>query len=769
MSRWQARISEPHAREEIAMNSPLRILMLEDNPADAELILATLEKNGIRCDVVRVETQADFLGALERSSFDLILSDCSLPAFDGFSALKITREIDTIRAGSGAKSPQTPFIFVSGTIGEELAIDTLKRGATDYVLKQRLSRLVPAVRRAIAEAEEQAARLDAQRSHLKAESLFRGLFDHVAAGVVIADLENRIIKSNGALQAMLGYSEAELFGMPLARLTYPEDTAADLPAHEELCAGKRRSYQIDKRYLRREGAILWGRVTVSLLQTQDDSSCYSIILIEDVTDRRRAEQQIRNLSRLENAAAESEAANRAKSVFLSTMSHEIRTPMNAILGYSQLMLRDPGLGIDAKANLKIINRSGEHLLALINDVLDMSKIEAGRAELNPTTFSLSGLLDDLGGMFRLRAEAKALRFEVLVDGESVPYVVADQGKIRQALINLLGNAIKFTERGYIRLHVTLDQRRANRLWFSARVEDTGSCITDDEQKKLFQPFSQTKRGLSTQEGTGLGLAISRACARLMGGDLTVTSSPGTGSIFQFEVPIERGDAKVAIRPSAPRRVIGIRAGQEVLRILVADDLLENRDWLVKLLRVLGFSVQGVENGEAAIRSWEEWNPGLILMDVHMPVMDGLEATRRIKATPRGKETVIIALTASAMDDQRLTALQSGVDDFITKPCDEYELLEKMRVHLNIAYDYEEMNGNESEPAAGASALSAERLGKVPLELVEQLRNATLSGNKNLMDNLILKVGTTGHAGSAQALQKLADHYEYDALIQLLEK
>jgi CheY-like chemotaxis protein len=255
----------------------------------------------------------------------------------------------------------------------------------------------------------------------------------------------------------------------------------------------------------------------------------------------------------------------------------------------------------------------------------------------------------------------------------------------------------------------------------------------------------------------------------MGGDLTVTSSPGTGSIFQFEVPIERGDAKVALRPSAPRRVIGIRAGQEVPRILVADDLLENRDWLVKLLRVLGFSVQGVENGEAAIRSWEEWNPGLILMDVHMPVMDGLEATRRIKATPRGKETVIIALTASAMDDQRLTALQSGVDDFITKPCDENELLEKMRVHLNIAYDYEETNGNESEPAAGASALSAERLGKVPLELVEQLRNATLSGNKNLMDNLILKVGTTGHAGAAQALQKLADHYEYDALIQLLEK
>ena len=581
----------------------------------------------------------------------------------------------------------------------------------------------------------------------------------------IGGMDGYFKRLNPAFTETLGFTTDELLARPYLDFVHPDDRTAVLTEVEKLSSGDPR-FGFEIRCQCKDGSWKW--LSWRAQTGPGDGLFYATA--RDITEQKAAAADLHGANvLLLQAKTEADAANRAKSVFLANMSHEIRTPMNAILGYSQLMLRDPGLGIDAKANLKIINRSGEHLLALINDVLDMSKIEAGRAELNPTTFSLSGLLDDLGGMFRLRAEAKALRFEVLVDGESVPYVVADQGKIRQALINLLGNAIKFTERGYIRLHVTLDQRRANRLWFSARVEDTGSGITDDEQKKLFQPFSQTKRGLSTQEGTGLGLAISRACARLMGGDLTVTSSPGTGSIFQFEVPIERGDAKVAIRPSAPRRVIGIRAGQEVLRILVADDLLENRDWLVKLLRVLGFSVQGVENGEAAIRSWEEWNPGLILMDVHMPVMDGLEATRRIKATPRGKETVIIALTASAMDDQRLTALQSGVDDFITKPCDENELLEKMRAHLNIAYDYEEMNGNESEPAAGASALSAERLGKVPLELVEQLRNATLSGNKNLMDNLILKVGTTGHAGSAQALQKLADHYEYDALIQLLEK
>jgi PAS domain S-box-containing protein len=474
-------------------------------------------------------------------------------------------------------------------------------------------------------------------------------------------------------------------------------------------------------------------------------------------------------TQLLEAKADAEAANRAKSTFLSTMSHEIRTPMNAILGYAQLMLRDPRLGADAKANLAIIGRSGEHLLALINDILDMSKIEAGRTDLNPVTFNLPTLLDDLAAMFRLRAELKALGFEMSVDGESVPYAVADEGKIRQVLINLLGNAIKFTKRGQVRLHVTLEQRSAHRLWFRASVEDTGAGITDQEQAKLFEPFTQTSRGLESQEGTGLGLAISRKHARLMGGDITITSRPGQGSIFRFETPIERGDAGVAIRRSAARRVIALRAGQEVPKILVVDDRLENRDWLMKLLSSIGFSVGSAENGEAAIRNWEQWSPRLILMDVHMPVMGGLEATRRIKADPRGKETIIVALTASAMDDDRREGAQSGVDDFLSKPCREDELLEKMRTLLHIAYDYEETGGDDAQPAAGLAALNAATLGQLPRELIEELRDATLSGSKRRLEKVILKVREGAGAGPANALQQLADKYEYDALTRLLEE
>ncbi len=310
-------------------------------------------------------------------------------------------------------------------------------------------------------------------------------------------------------------------------------------------------------------------------------------------------------------------------------------------------------------------------------------------------------------------------------------------------------------------------QRGDQLRLSARVEDTGAGLSAGEQEKLFEPFTQTRRGLRSQEGTGLGLAISRNYARLMGGDITVSSKPGEGSVFRFEIPIERGSADVAVRRYVRRRVKGLRSDAGAPAILVVDDHPENRDWLMKLLTSVGFSVRGAENGEAAIQVWEEWSPRLILMDVHMPVMGGIEATRRIKEDTRGKDTMIVALTASALDEDRRAVAQSGADDFVSKPCSENELLEKIRVLSGIAYDYEEIEEAEGQPA-GMAGLSAEKLSQLPGELIEELRNATASGNKRVLDRLILKVSETVDAGCAHDLRALADKYDYDAITQLLE-
>jgi PAS domain S-box-containing protein len=621
-----------------------------------------------------------------------------------------------------------------------------------------------------------------ERKHMeRSREELASIVDYSDDAIIGKSLEGIILSWNKGAERLYGYSADEVLGKPISILL-PPDRADELA---EIIAKLSRGEIVSEETVRRkkDGTLLDVALTVSPIKDSRGEVVAASAIARDISERKRAEAEIfqnssqleaanRQLhdtnSQLEGAKADAEAANRAKSTFLSTMSHEIRTPMNAILGYTQLMLRDPNLGTEAKTNLRIISRSGEHLLALINDVLDMSKIEAGRTQINPATFNLSRLLDDLSSMFRFRAEAKGLRFEAMTDGEGVPYVVADEGKIRQALINLVGNAIKFTSRGRIELHVFLEQRSTNQLWLSARVADTGPGISDEDQARLFEPFSQAKDALNTTEGTGLGLAITRRFARLMGGDVTVSSALGKGSVFLFEVPVERGNAGVAARRIPSRRVIGLASRMPGPKILIVDDQISNRDWLEKLLTAIGFAVRSADDGEAAIRSWEEWEPQLILMDVHMPVMDGLEATRRIKANPRGKETVIVALTASAMDADREAVSRSGANDFLSKPCHEDELLKKIGDHLKIEYEYEEKSMHHEESLlADGEAASAEKLGLLPLEMLNKLLNATLGGDKRGLDRLIIEIGDTVDAGAAEVLQALANNYDYDALTRLL--
>ena len=352
------------------------------------------------------------------------------------------------------------------------------------------------------------------------------IVDYSDDAIIGKSIEGLIASWNLGAERLYGYSSEEVVGKPIAMLL-PTGEGDEL---QTIMSKLRRGEIVTEETKRRkkDGQLIDVALTISPIKNSMGQVTAASVIARDISGRKRSEQEILNLNqRLGIAAADAEAANRAKSVFLSTMSHEIRTPMNAILGYSQLMLRDPGLGADAKANLAIIGRSGEHLLALISDILDMSKIEAGRTELNPVTFNLAQLVNDLAMMFRLRAEAKALEFDVSIEGEIAPYVTADEGKIRQVLINLLGNAIKFTRRGHVTLHVTLDQKGGQSTMVGGECEGYRAWYQWMPNKtKLFEPFTQASHGLNVHGGTGLGLAISRKQARLMGGDVTVTSTLG---------------------------------------------------------------------------------------------------------------------------------------------------------------------------------------------------------------------------------------------------
>ena len=470
-------------------------------------------------------------------------------------------------------------------------------------------------------------------------------------------------------------------------------------------------------------------------------------------------------SNLEKANRQVRQANQLKSQFLANMSHELRTPLNAILGFAQLMARDRAFPSDHRENLTVINRSGEHLLTLINDVLEMSKIEAGQTALNENGFDLYDLLETVEGMFRLRAEEKNLEFVFSREDNLPQYIHADQQKLRQVLINLLGNAVKFTEEGSVALRSRFENGSSSpRLFFE--VEDTGEGIDPKERNVMFEAFVQTTSGKRAQEGTGLGLPISQQFVRMMGGVIRVQTEVERGSIFSFDIQVRLADATEARIERPKRRVIGLEPNQPVYRILIVEDRVENRKLLFQLLAPLGFEVREAENGLQSVEIWREWKPHLIWMDMRMPVMDGYEATRRIKKTTQGQATVVIALTASAFEEQSSMILSEGCDDLLRKPFKEEEILGAMTKHLGVRFVFESEDAL-SVPVKPRTTgkLSPDALSGLPAEWIEQLHEAATQADGEMVLALLKQIETE-HEELAGDIKHLVDEFRFDHILNL---
>jgi len=465
-------------------------------------------------------------------------------------------------------------------------------------------------------------------------------------------------------------------------------------------------------------------------------------------------RRIDDLQALEERTAAAEAANRAKSVFLANMSHELRTPLNAILGFTQLLDRSVHLDDGERENLGIISRSGEHLLSLINDVLEMSRIEAGRTVLEEEVFDLHELLDSMAAMFSLRAEGQGLQLVCEYDAGMSRYVRADEGKLRQILINLLGNAVKFTQAGGVALRGRLVEER-----LAIEVQDTGSGIADEEQAGLFDAFVQTQTGRQAHTGTGLGLAISQQFAQLMGGEISVQSAVGEGSTFRLEMPVGMADAAEIARPQEARRVVGLAAGQPEWRILIVDDSADNRLLLRQVLESVGFALREAEDGAECIAVWRAWQPQLIWMDMRMPVMDGYEATQAIKATEAGAATKIIALTASAFEEDRQKVLDAGCDDFLRKPFRAEELFARMGEHIDVCFVYAE------EREADGAVLTAAALAELPAAWRQQVYEAAHIADEGTLEALIAEI-EADHPALAAGLTALVRDFGFDQLMHL---
>jgi len=608
----------------------------------------------------------------------------------------------------------------------------------------------------------------------KSENKYRTLFEKITLGVVYQDASGNIISANPAAKRILGLTLDQMQGRTSfdPRWKAIHEDGSDFlgnnhPAMISLKTGEPVMDIIMGVFHPNAEKYFWINVNATPEFYPGEKKPFQVYTtFNDITKRKQFEREV--LAAKEVA----ETANQAKSIFLANMSHELRSPLNAILGFAQILTRSQRLDKENQENVGIISRSGEHLLSLINQVLDLSKIEAGRTTLNENHFDFYRLLDDLEDMFHLKADDKHLQLLFEREPSVSQYIYTDEVKVRQVLINLLNNALKFTVEGGITVRVNakaqadLNQQRAV---IEFEIEDTGPGIASDELGDLFKAFVQTSTGKQSQEGTGLGLPISRKFVQLMGGDMVVTSEVGQGTTFKFHIECQLSEANNIKKPAHEKRVVALAPDQPRYRILIVDDKWPSRQLLIKLLNPLGFELREAENGQEAVEVWDEWQPHLIWMDMRMPVMDGYEATQQIRKHTKGQATAIVALTASVLEEERAVILDAGCDDFLRKPFKEGDIFDLMHKHIGVNYVYED--SGESAESEGDEETKPENLKseitQLPGDLLAKLQESVETADLPTILPLIEVIGEQNKP-LANALTKLVNGFRFDILQEAFE-
>lgn len=579
----------------------------------------------------------------------------------------------------------------------------------------------------------------AEKALQESEERFRAMFEQAGVGVALVDTATgRYLRINQKYCDFVGYARAEMLRKTFMEVTHADDVQTNIENNALLMAGKSREYSFEKRYVRKDGAIVWGNLTISPLwkSGEEPEAYFHIAIVENITERKRVEAELRQ------AKEAADDANRAKSEFLAHMSHELRTPLNGILGYAQILQRDDILTEAQRTGLSVIESSGNHLLTLINEILDLAKIEARSVELHPAEVALPEFLRGITAMIQVRAHQKGIAFQAEFAPDLPAIIIADEQRLRQILLNLLNNAVKFTDQGTVSLRVfeldeldelhesdnsptqklknsstrKLPNSPTHQLRFD--VEDTGSGMTAEDLDDIFAPFRQVGDARQHAQGTGLGLSISQQLAGLMGGVISVTSTPGQGSLFGLTLRFAVGEHVAAALRAASALPVGFEGTS---KLLIVDDRAESRAVLHDMLRPVGFDIQEAATGQAGIDLARAWRPDVIFMDLMLPDIHGCDAVQRIRAGDGGQAPVIIAVSADVFTDTCRKSLEAGCNAFLPKPVRLDDALNILRTHLTVTWIY------PAEPAATdmSDAASALIIPPSPASVAELLRLAEI--------------------------------------------